>query len=263
MMYEIMNATLMCYLAAFQFYAKRHKLLFEEILIRQIDFSSHRSMQDDVTLDRIEFVKGGTKLSTKLLERCILEVNSHISDIEKVVPRLYVDCMVSDFNYAFRIAKDLEENLKSIQEKVQNLSDRRNEQLDAILSLTGFLFLPLSFITAVFGMNFQAEFFTSMLEHNDGTFACSIFMWFNLMVCAFVVWAKGWSDVLETNVIYGHLMYQQGRVDESKLKKNIDNTTVTYYEYFKRKKKQFIRFLKVKLLGKTLKHKRKRIYISN
>lgn len=261
LVYEMISGMFAMFLQVFQFYEQRYRSIHESLLIKRPDMSIPDQTYYDDIVDRVEFLEAGSSLMHNLTERCTKSLTNQWTEFETMFPPIYSDHLREDIGYVYFVVEQLESSLKSLHQRVNDVSARRNDQIRTSFSLTSFVFLPLSFITAGFGMNFEADFFQYLITNKNGVAGVMMLMATVALVCLFVIWTKGWTDILNDNCIYGHLVTQLKRIHRVKEKKKVDENE--YAEMWKQVKKTVGRFVKVNILGKKLVHKKKRVFVFN
>jgi Mg2+ and Co2+ transporter CorA len=75
--------------------------------------------------------------------------------MESYIPPEWTTDIISEYEYTYDCIGDMEKELASLTDNVNGIISRRNEQISIVLSLVSTVFLPLTFIAGVFGMNFS------------------------------------------------------------------------------------------------------------
>lgn len=70
------------------------------------------------------------------------------------LPSSYIKELTQSINHCYDVQHDIRVELTNMKGTVDEVNNRRNQQMDIILSLVSTLFLPLTVIAGAFGMNF-------------------------------------------------------------------------------------------------------------
>lgn len=88
--------------------------------------------------------------------------------------------LIHEYAYTYDVITDMDKELDRLTETVNGIISRRNEQISIVLSLVATVFLPLTFIAGVFGMNFSnGGILVHVLHMNNGT---TVF-WISCVIC--------------------------------------------------------------------------------
>ena len=193
-LYEVAYVMLEMTAPVISFYSQRQLRLHDVIYVRE---QPPNHTEGNAILDRVDFIKSGFQLMENLTDRstkCLIENKDNIS---KFLPEEWVSDVISSYEHALDVITDMDTELSRITENINSMINRRNEQISIVLSLVATVFLPLTFIAGIFGMNFQnGGILVKMLHQRNGT------NWFwgscasCVVICIYIFVRKGWMDML-------------------------------------------------------------------
>jgi Mg2+ and Co2+ transporter CorA len=176
------------------FYSQRQLRLHDVIYVRE---QPPNHAEGNAILDRVDFIKSGFQLMENLIDRstnCLIENKDKIVDF---LPAEWVSDVISSYEHALDVITDMDQELSRITDNVNSIINRRNEQISIVLSLVATVFLPLTFIAGIFGMNFDnGGVLVYMLHQRNGTnwFWASCVLC--VAICLYIFVRKGWMDML-------------------------------------------------------------------
>lgn len=176
------------------FYSTQQLKLHDTVHVRE---TPPTHSEGNAILDRVDFIKAGFQLMNNLIERCTTCLLDSKERLNERLPGEWVTDLISIQEHALDVVGDMDRELDRITETINGTISRRNEQISIVLSLVATIFLPLTFIAGVFGMNFEkGGIIVWMLRMRNGT----DWFWGSCAVCCVICIAyfvyKGWLDML-------------------------------------------------------------------
>eukprot|EP00602_Paraphysomonas_sp_CaronLab_P011896 CAMPEP_0185040214 /NCGR_PEP_ID=MMETSP1103-20130426/38007_1 /TAXON_ID=36769 /ORGANISM="Paraphysomonas bandaiensis, Strain Caron Lab Isolate" /LENGTH=302 /DNA_ID=CAMNT_0027579419 /DNA_START=478 /DNA_END=1383 /DNA_ORIENTATION=- len=149
------------------FYSQRQLRLHDMVYVRE---RPPNHVEGNAILDRVDFIQSGFKLMENLTDRstkCLVENKEKLAAL---LPEEWVSDVISSYEHALDVITDMDVELVRITENINGIINRRNEQINIVLSLVATVFLPLTFIAGIFGMNFEnGGVLVYMLKQKNGT----------------------------------------------------------------------------------------------
>jgi hypothetical protein len=193
-LYELIYTMLEMTTPVISFYSQRQLTLHDSVYVRE-EPPTHT--EGNAILDRVDFIKAGFQLMENLTERSTLCLVGNREKLMDVMPEEYVSDIISSYEHALDVITDMHAELSRITDNINGIITRRNEQISIVLSLVATVFLPLTFIAGVFGMNFSnGGVLVYMLDTSRG----ENYFWgscaFCVVLCLYIFISKGWIDML-------------------------------------------------------------------
>jgi Mg2+ and Co2+ transporter CorA len=193
-LYELIYTMLEMTTPVISFYSQRQLTLHDSVYVRE-EPPTHT--EGNAILDRVDFIKAGFQLMENLTERSTLCLVGNREKLTEVMPEEYVSDVISSYEHALDVITDMHAELSRITDNINGIITRRNEQISIVLSLVATVFLPLTFIAGVFGMNFSnGGVLVYMLDAKRG----ENYFWGScaacVLLCVYIFISKGWIDML-------------------------------------------------------------------
>jgi magnesium transporter len=193
-LYELIYTMLEMTTPVISFYSQRQLALHDSVYVRE-EPPTHT--EGNLILDRVDFIKAGFQLMENLTERSTLCLVGNREKLSGIMAEEYVADIISSYEHALDVITDMHAELSRITDHINGIITRRNEQISIVLSLVATVFLPLTFIAGVFGMNFSnggALVYMLDTAHGENYFwgSCA----FCVLLCFYIFISKGWMDML-------------------------------------------------------------------
>lgn len=127
-----------------QFYSKQQLKLHNTVHVRE-DQPTHT--EGNEILNTIDFIKAGFQLMENLINRGAETLLEHKDGLIELLAKEMVNDINANFEHLYDVITDMNEELNNIKLTVNDIINRRNEQIGIVLSLVATIFLPLTFIS--------------------------------------------------------------------------------------------------------------------
>jgi len=225
--YEAMTMLLIISFDVMEFISRRMLKLHDEVFVRahKPGYSEGNMLRDHIDtlescLKLVELTIDGTYRSLELNENKIS--NDEVSKITLVHPNWFSD-LLSSYKHLIVSKDHMCLELKRVESVLVDLISRRNDRINLLLSMVATIFLPLSFITGVFGMNFSyGGAIVYILRMKNGSIVFWLFFVFVIVVIFYWFSKSGFFEMLtvfEKNKHTEHFLNKRSIDDHKKVYK--------------------------------------------
>ena len=196
LIFECSLAVLESMLPVLNYYSLKQSDLHDSFLFRDHELTHTEGSN---FLVRMQFIKAGLQLMQNLLDRSYKCLYDNSPTIEMFLAPEWLRDVHANYAFTLDMVEDMDRELDKITKDVEVVILRRNKQIKTVLGLVYAAFLPLTFISGIFGMNFSSGgVLVDVLAFPSGSRffwgLCGIF----LVLCILIFMKKGWIDMLGT-----------------------------------------------------------------
>jgi len=224
--YEMMTNLLVISFDVMEFISRRMLKLHDEVFVRE---HKPRYREGNMLRDHVDTLESCLKLVELTIEGTYrsLEVNEckimdEISGITLVNPIWFSD-LLSSYKHLVVSKDHMCQELKRVESVLVDLISRRNDRINLLLSMVATIFLPLSFVTGVFGMNFShGGAIVHILRMKNGSIVFWLFFVFVIVVIFYWFSKSGFFEmltILEKNKHTDHFLQKRSIDDHKKVYK--------------------------------------------
>ncbi len=224
--YEAMIMLLVISFDVMEFISRRMLKLHDAVFVRahKPGYREGNMLRDHIDtlescLKLVELTIDGTFRS---LESNECKITEEESGIALVNPNWFSD-LLSSYKHLIVSKDHMCLELKRVESVLVDLISRRNDRINLLLSMVATIFLPLSFITGVFGMNFSyGGAIVYILRMKNGSIVFWLFFIFVIVVIFYWFSKSGFFEmltVLEKNKHTDHFLHKRNIDDHKKVYK--------------------------------------------
>ena len=202
-LYEAIYCLLKMSYKIIDFYSDRLLLLHDSVFVRE---QKPTYTEGNMLTDKLDTITEFVNLMHFTIEQslnCLQENKEKLGLSDGISSEL-----ISSFSYVVLSTDRMKKELSRIDKCLKDLIGRRNDRINLLLSMSATLLLPLSFLTGIFGMNFEGEGGINELEKVD--YGSLVFWVLSAIIIVWILWfykREGFLDMLRMKELNKHTSY--------------------------------------------------------
>lgn len=202
-LYEAIYCLLKMSYKIIDFYSDRLLLLHDSVFVRE---EKPTYTEGNLLTDKLDTITEYVNLMHFTVEQSFLCLQTNQNKLG--LSDGLASELISSFNYVVLSTERMHKELSRIDKCLKDLIGRRNDRINLMLSMSATLLLPLSFLTGIFGMNFNGEGGLHEIEIAD--YGSLIFWVLSGLIIMWIVWffrREGFFDMLRMKELNKHTNY--------------------------------------------------------